>query len=1085
MLNLTRRILGEWGEEEWPTTPALRATVTAAHIAASRRDSPRFDARGPWETVRAGADLHPDSVAGRRLRLRAALGLLPYQPDDESLWSSVAREGYLPNDPTVGEVGHGEPADAFVDAAHRLLESNLPAAARRFNRQLLRIAGTSQVDDRISVWAQVVRARLLADVFPDAARSLIAEAEDRIRANSVPEPSWPDWIRPDDLLAGVRIERGLIAPPEDLSVLGAWEAYAIERLDSIDGERLASLCLRIRLRHGVIDTAAAERWEAVDRYVFDRVPSATAHDLVPPLFVSVAQAWLSAGDPERALALLDRRRREAVGTRQDDLTVRHADAATIAIVRRLRLTDYQSLLIRQTMGSSSAARVRALQTLGILGLAPGTLDVGDPNQWHGWWQSTRPAALATLSGFPPQAQHWRSARTSAELADIQADVEEMRQLASSEGDAVSDGTGRWGNWLDEWLRQPDPPAPPTRTAEPYPELRGAMRMAALTGAKFTPPPDVPHRLLAEMAFEEAELMALRLPAPAAVLFALAASEYARAGDVPGEILARLAVLRVVRSADISDYLPDAAAAGEMADAAFSRLRERNPALASVLTGPPEDAGRWRYWAGAVQGADEVPVPSPAGPDGKGVASADPEPSRPPSGLGSAPSGYGSVPYGDAPRPLGAGPGENASPASVSGSAGSAPASRASRHRFWPAIAFLAAGGAALAADLATIPAKTIAGPSGQQAPSGGTPPLLWIAALLAGLAVLAGLAGWYIPKVRRLAAGQGIGAVRPGALQLDAWYGGQPEYLSLQARVRPWRTAPRRARTVLGLITPVVWLIRKLSAVARSTYDGRVLLPASPEERAGIQWLALRPDATARWWRRGHCTALGTIGVSWQGADLARAWERILVASLSPEAAGRVEWIRIVDRSSNTATRSAGSELLAPSAWKRPLQPRYGPARGADDPVGLRHVIGRAVATSAGPAMDISGDAATTSAEADVGRLLGVSELKRGAPSVVILQAEPAASTVGRDEPPDDQAEKLRLGAELARDGVPAVLLLPGLPTRLATEIALIITGYANSGQRGGAQRLLTRLRAAIAPQVRPPVLDDVVLFLNAAEYRS
>jgi hypothetical protein len=186
-------------------------------------------------------------------------------------------------------------------------------------------------------------------------------------------------------------------------------------------------------------------------------------------------------------------------------------------------------------------------------------------------------------------------------------------------------------------------------------------------------------------------------------------------------------------------------------------------------------------------------------------------------------------------------------------------------------------------------------------------------------------------------------------------------------------------------------------------------------------------------------------------------------------------------------TRAAGSRLTAPVEWDRPLRQHYGPPRGAEDVIGLRHVIGRAVDSSAGPVMDISGGAgaATTSAGEGSLRLHGVIELKHGQPAIVVLQAEPAPDDTIGPEPPDDQAEKLRLGVELARDGVPAVLLLPVLPASIVAGLAQIIATHANGAPGGDAQRLLSRLRAAIAPHVPPPVLDDVVLFLNAVSYRS
>ncbi len=68
---------------------------------------------------------------------------------------------------------------------------------------------------------------------------------------------------------------------------------------------------------------------------------------------------------------------------------------------------------------------------------------------------------------------------------------------------------------------------------------------------------------------------------------------------------------------------------------------------------------------------------------------------------------------------------------------------------------------------------------------------------------------------------------------------------------------------------------------------------------------------------------------------------------------------------------------------------------------------------------------------------------------------------------------------------IPAMLLLPVLPATIADELARIITEHAALPLSGRAQLLLTRLRAAAAPHVPPQVLDDIVLFLNVAGYRS
>jgi hypothetical protein len=165
--------------------------------------------------------------------------------------------------------------------------------------------------------------------------------------------------------------------------------------------------------------------------------------------------------------------------------------------------------------------------------------------------------------------------------------------------------------------------------------------------------------------------------------------------------------------------------------------------------------------------------------------------------------------------------------------------------------------------------------------------------------------------------------------------------------------------------------------------------------------------------------------------------------------------------------------------------------------VAIHHVIGRAVTTAAGPCMDVSGEPAgvpsavsgSSAAASTPGAewLLGARDLKVRQPGIVILQAEPVALAIAGFPltPPDDQPEKLALAAELAQDGVPAVLVLPVLPDSIADEIARAVAAHAGRYEGGHqADALLTRLRAIITPQVPPPVLDDIVLFLNEARGR-
>jgi hypothetical protein len=1208
VLNLTRRVLGEWDEEEWPTTPALRATVTAAHIAASRRDSPLFDPRGAWQTVLTWADWHPRWDTQRTLDTRAALGLVADPPPGNDLldqlrqdwliafgtevlnadrpqWDALGAKPLFSNDDAPAVT-----AAALLDALDRLLEAGdrrwrvdpapraeapgtLPAPL-----PLSRLVSSLALPDTraLEAWAMVIRARLLADSDQAAARDALGDAERLAAAITDPEPSWPDWVPPDDLLARVRIERGLIAPPDDLAVLDEWEAYAADHIDTIDGERLASLCLQIRLRHGPVDAATAERWEAADGYVPDRVPVCTAHDLVPPLCVSVAHAWLSAGRPERALALLDQRRGEALATRADELTVRRADAETVAIVRRLRLTDRQSLLTRLAAGESpppgpgsvtDTARGMAWRALSVAGVAivSGQAPVlADADSWHAWWQSQLPAPpllaeLGLADRLLPQA--WPPARGSAEIADIRADLEEIRQLRSP-GDARAVESA-----LAEWLGRPTPPTP-ARGAEPHRELRAAMRTAALAGEDFAPPAGMPPRLLGEMAFEEAELTALRLPAAAARLLLVAARAYQEAGDALGELLCCLSAFRNDSSASgpssPSLASPSLEETRRRAAAAVTALRSRAPAAAAALAGQPEEAGLWRYWAQAVQElasplsqvrvqAVELPGTS---------AAADPDIPSP---------GLGSIPETSSPAPGTAGTPVLVPPGSApGGTASSAP--RRTRPGLRAVVAALVAvaliglglvgasvvllpgashrpvgtpttsaqatsGGTAASTASPTVtrssgPTSTAAtpppaSPTASPAASGGAvSQAAWIAALIAGLVIIVALASWGLLRLGRPAdRANAPGRGSPLFVMTVDPVTDREFVIRLSVGPRSRRTAPPRARPVRWLTESLRRLIRPLRR-GTAEYEGVFRSIGDRPGWDGLSWSGPRPDAGTRWWRRWQGTALGAICVPLQPFAVSATrpndvhWERVMTGSLSPAAAGRIEWIRFItvpssgDRlgwpvdtavlspdelrdvavagrgripDSRSFHRPASAVLAAPSAWDRALRQYYTPTGDSGASIGLRHVIGRAVATAAGPVMQVTDEAAVTGPPVTppgAEPFLGMLQLKRQQPDIVILQAEPAPLYEKGTEPPEDQAEKLRLAAGLIEEGVSVVILLPVLPAAVVEDLAQVISEHAGRWGDTAAQLLLTRLRQVIAPHVPPPVLDDVVLFLNAAEYR-
>jgi hypothetical protein len=996
LLNVTSRVLGASEEEEWPTARALRATVLASYIAASRRASATFNARASWDEVLARASDHPDPEAGRFLRVRAALGVLPYAPDHAAAWA-VIRPGFDGHSATQ----RLELAAAASDTVYRLLEAGARAEARlivgdSFLTAVQKLPGTSSA--RVRAWVHVALGRLRAasgDRAGAVERLRLAETQAMFAAGLVGDESaepgikagLADWIPASDLLARVRLEHGLIAPPED-SVRTAWESYAADHLDTVDGERLASLCLRTRLGYGIIPPSDIERWEEIDQYDPSRVATCSAHDLVPPLFATLADAWLAAGDPQRALDLLEQRRAAALDTRGDDATIRHADAATVRIARRLRLDDQRALLARLSRDNDpsrldltqSARRATVVAYGGRPDWIPA---VPRPEDWHAWWQyqtANEPAVQAL----------WPAHSTETDLAaDIELDIEEMRLLEHSAYESVREAVAYWISR----------PRPSLVRSDPYRNVRAGLRRAALAGDDIHEcPPEVPPRLFAEIAFDEAELLALRLPRHAARMFGYAYVAYGTSQDLVGQLLAAASRFTITGSPlDLG-----------ITRAGLDDLTASQPDVGAALSGPVEAAGPWRYWAEFLRrlSTDEdrrVSVVS------KVLVTE---------------------------RTVG-----------------------------WLFQALLTC--ALVAGAVLSVVAEPAAFAIGVAS----------LAGLLLVVVVLTG--NWRLHSVLRVADSRGVGVFSPAALGFTALVGGAPadrHRAYLWAHVRPLAAARRRRWPRLALLALVEALATPFRRKARSGYVATF--------GESLSWEADPPAADGAWWSAG--TAPGVLFMS--SSDAAMPWERIITAGLGPDAAGCIEWYRRGPLALRLPAEhdAAGVAFTAPPEWERALGDRFRltgevfqTTRESDD-IRVRYTMGRAVGTSAGPRLDISGeqDAASTARE-----LLGTDQLTLGRPSLIVLQAEPVSDDLAEGDM-DDLLEKLALAVDLTA-ARPAcdVLIVPAVPARLATTVADMIAEHS-ALPRGDSRRLQAQLRAHLRFLEEPALLDDVVLFWSMVRYK-
>jgi hypothetical protein len=1029
--NVADRVLGESQEDGWPTADALRGTVIAAQIAGRRRTRPQVRLYTLWREVKRWADSHPDPAMRDLLQARAACGML------HRTMAGPAITPYLPDSRQSDAA-----APAALDAVDGLLESGrIPAVRELIGRGHLRAALDGAFGTRVQAWALVVLSRAEADRDRQRALDALAEAE-RLAAAAGDEPAWADWIPPEDLLARVRIERGLLGSP-DTATLGRWEAYAAADVTRIDNERLASLCLRLRLGAGSIDPTALGFYEGIDRYHPGRLPACTAHELVPPLFVTLAEAELAAGRLGRALKIVQRRRDEALGVRQehaDDPTLRAADGELIRLARRFRLVDESSTITRLAAGNPTSSRTdlrdAARRAMAVLIGGPGP---GFPGataaDWHVWWQCQSVPPV----GLPPMSWLDRPGTVGADEDNIELDLEEMRLMGRPGVDELRPQLATW-RAMSTWS------ATPARSADPFRDVRVDLRLHALSGTvDYQSPTGVPVRYVAEAAFDEAELLALRLPKHAARLFRVAALMYAQLPDPVGQVLA------TVSAASLGDDPADR----ESLLAAFADLRRAHPDLADMLTGPKSAPMEWAYWALRTRELLSK--------------SAWPEPVDRPGSQFQVVAGN-TAPYAAVYRSRLAG-------------------------LKWAALA-----GAGLIAGLTVVAvAATSSGTSAS--PGGGGHPgpagSPWWEILLIVLGGLAAVIVAAIPvirrirRIRRLTSGLLPKTIGPHSTRFTASFrighlGTLENPAEMTGGVR-LLVEPARPRDVPGwrrLGPALLWPFFRLAKAVRrrpsTGYRGEYTSIAG--QQATIRWEHDPAEDRALW--RPGATATGSILL--RASLAAQPWERILSESIGPGAIGRIEWVRHLE--TLAAPYQAGAAEItveAPSEWGGAVRRTYSTEVAAQaGSVGVRHVIGRAIATTAGPRLDVRGEAASASGTAE---LLDARRLLDSRPALVVIQAEPTDQRVDAGLQ-DDAPERLALAAELIENGAPAVLVVPVLPVALALIVPRAAVAYGPGApgwpHPAAAARLVAmRIRLDLLEHVEPSFLDDIVLFVNGGDY--
>jgi hypothetical protein len=364
---------------------------------------------------------------------------------------------------------------------------------------------------------------------------------------------WVDWQPAANPRLRARLEVARAANPSLLSPSGVLNLVGADdgALDTstADGDRLASTLIRLALADGLGDvTDAAQRWQ--DPSTGEAVVSTTepadmqpinAHLLVPPLFASVAELFVANGNFGPARGLLQGVLAASESPTGPSLeTRRHAERGLLQLARRLRSREGADPLDTSLASSSDPSDVAL--TGELLGLAGPTIvtertgaAAGDANAaWRCAYIVDRDSAERVLaSSVRALRAALKRTRDPLDRAALYLDLQEALTIAQVHGIGFADLGVRPPEEISL-----DRPA----TALPgWDEkmLRLVLREAGLTGFGLTT--DAHRHLIdrlgprraAEIAFQEGELLGLRVPTPAALILDAAASLYREANDAFG------------------------------------------------------------------------------------------------------------------------------------------------------------------------------------------------------------------------------------------------------------------------------------------------------------------------------------------------------------------------------------------------------------------------------------------------------------------------------------------------------------------------------------------------------------------------
>lgn len=555
LLNSTDRLLAS-GNPLSESHHPLRAAVLATHAAANARVHPDMDRRSLWRDVAISARFHPDSAARPWLRRRALAGELAAIPRQvgvnppekllrrfEALLVSFSARDH--NKPPLSIPGDSETfhhqqnrgrilafaccagLQNLVDIAEYTGRSELLPKHRSLERFILGLQHWPALSKALAhAYCLHARRAYLSREPVDRVQSAFGLARKACEDLTASAACEIDWSIPEPLAELVKLESlrchdsGLAEwnPPAP-----AGSGICRDRLDS---------CLVLRhLDHAILTPQQLEEFSQHDRYLGPERPKTLAEAVTPPLVCSLALGWLASGQVTRAIGILESRAQEAA-ERSDAELQREISRTKVAVARRLRWHSRAMLLattLSRNLNPFDLVHVWPLMALTGQRIPDEPPNLNSPAILHAWWQSqvlwdsdATQQAIATFVTGVKRLTTSQSAMPESSLIPLLVDFREIELLSRRFGLPIPEAPFSTSSTTRERF------AAQRATSEA--ELRIDLRQYAL---ESSPDPQLSAQLIdaaplgqrrrGEVALEEGELLALRLPSHAVRLLTLAAS----------------------------------------------------------------------------------------------------------------------------------------------------------------------------------------------------------------------------------------------------------------------------------------------------------------------------------------------------------------------------------------------------------------------------------------------------------------------------------------------------------------------------------------------------------------------------------